>query len=42
MLVELAFALSACTARPASARIDETGDAASFAPQEVVVAPDWD
>lgn len=64
-LVELAFALTACTPRPAAAPlavalpvqppvivaveddvrasgIEETGDAAAFAPQEVLVAPDWD
>jgi hypothetical protein len=63
-LVELAFALSACTPRPGStplavelpaqpvmvaiaddagaSPIEETGDAAAFAPQEVFVPPTWD
>jgi hypothetical protein len=62
--VELCFALSGCTPRPATApvaveipaapvvvsvaddagssAIDETGDAAAFAPVEVFVAPSWD
>lgn len=58
-LVEWAFALSACTPRPATAPvamdlpvqapaivvespIDESGDAAAFAVEEVVVPPSWD